>query len=610
MSKPNIFVSIANIPSAAQFNLNTQNNNDNALKSVGIKQTLQEIPKINDATLSVAATAEKIPEDYYFNSLDINKVLNINGLLNANSANIFNGPITATTTLFVSGISTFNNNAVFTQSVRTDIINANSEDDTINIVASSINIGTTNSQIIIYGSSTTISETILHVEDKLINVNLGVENTAADNGHSSGLLIRGTSGNGWIQTTTNASNFLIKPPLGTEGYIVTTDLTNNLTISGISLLNNVEIMNDLTVTNNSKIYGYLTVGSNLTVSGSSLIKGALTANSLFISNNSILRGNILISGTTVLKGNVTVGNLIVTGQLSTTNISVLGDFGVPNNITVSGNSLLKGNVTVGNLIVTGQLSTTNISVLGDFGIPGDLNISGNSLLKGNVLIGTETTRNSNVVLELNSTTKGFLPPRMTSTNRESITTPTGLVVYQSDTSLSTKEGLYYLDASGTWQNIASRSDTPRLPIRIVAKNSGGILGITSNTITKVANWSVNTINNTQLNTAPYWDPTNGIFTSPYAMTVRANANIVFNSHTQVNGQYWIGFYVNGSVSDRAYAFGNISSSTPLAINGLNTICNLNPGQQLTLMAYQSSGTTLNYNSFGSTLAIEEINLLV
>jgi len=610
MSKPNIFVSIANIPSAAQFNLNTQNNNDNALKSVGIKQTLQEIPKINDATLSVAATAEKIPEDYYFNSLDINKVLNINGLLNANSANIFNGPITATTTLFVSGISTFNNNAVFTQSVRTDIINANSEDDTINIVASSINIGTTNSQIIIYGSSTTISETILHVEDKLINVNLGVENTAADNGHSSGLLIRGTSGNGWIQTTTNASNFLIKPPLGTEGYIVTTDLTNNLTISGISLLNNVEIMNDLTVTNNSKIYGYLTVGSNLTVSGSSLIKGALTANSLFISNNSILRGNILISGTTVLKGNVTVGNLIVTGQLSTTNISVLGDFGVPNNITVSGNSLLKGNVTVGNLIVTGQLSTTNISVLGDFGIPGDLNISGNSLLKGNVLIGTETTRNSNVVLELNSTTKGFLPPRMTSTNRESITTPTGLVVYQSDTSLSTKEGLYYLDASGTWQNIASRSDTPRLPIRIVAKNSGSILGITSNTITKVANWSVNTINNTQLNTAPYWDPTNGIFTSPYAMTVRANANIVFNSHTQVNGQYWIGFYVNGSVSDRAYAFGNISSSTPLAINGLNTICNLNPGQQLTLMAYQSSGTTLNYNSFGSTLAIEEINLLV
>ena len=227
-----------------------------------------------------------------------------------------------------------------------------------------------------------------------------------------------------------------------------------------------------------------------------------------------------------------------------------------------------------------------------------------------MLIGTETTRNSNVVLELNSTTKGFLPPRMTSTNRESITTPTGLVVYQSDTSLSTKEGLYYLDASGTWQNIASRSDTPRLPIRIVAKNSGSILGITSNTITKVANWSVNTINNTQLNTAPYWDPTNGIFTSPYAMTVRANANIVFNSHTQVNGQYWIGFYVNGSVSDRAYAFGNISSSTPLAINGLNTICNLNPGQQLTLMAYQSSGTTLNYNSFGSTLAIEEINLLV
>ena len=686
MSTPNIFVSITNIPSTAQYNLNTQNNNDSALKSIGVKQTLQEIPKINDSTLSIAATAEKIPEDYYFNSLDINKVLNINGQLNANNANIFYGPITASTSLFVSGFATFNS-AVFTQNVCTDIINANSANNTINIVADSINIGTTNSQIIIYGSSTTISETILHVEDKLINVNLSVGNLAADNGHSSGILIRGTSGNGWIQTTTNASRFLIKPPLETEGYIVTTDLANNLIISGNSLLNNAEIMNDLTVTNNSKIYGYLTVGTNLTVSGSSLIKGALTSNSLFISNNSILRGNILISGTTVLKGNVTTGNLIVTGQLSTTNLSVLGNFDVPNNIivsgdsllkgnvtannlvvtgqlsttnlsvlgnfgvpnnitvsgdsllkgnviannlvvtgqlsttnlsvlgnfvvpnniTVSGDSLLKGNVTAGNLIVTGQLSTTNLSVLGNFGVPGDLNITGNSLLGGNVLIGTSTTRNSNVLLELNTTTQGFLPPRMPSTNRQSITSPAGLVVYQSDTNLSSDEGLYCLNGSGKWKNIT------HTPISLFAKNATtGLIqsGVTSNSVTTIINWTSAAINTPYITNTSIWNSTNGTFKAPYAMTVRASASLVFNSHNQVNNQYWIGFEVPGTIIERAYAFGNSSTTAPLAINGLNTICNLQSAQELKLVAYQSAGSTLNYNSFGCTLVIEEINLLV
>jgi hypothetical protein len=50
---------------------------------------------------------------------------------------------------------------------------------------------------------------------------------------------------------------------------------------------------------------------------------------------------------------------------------------------------------------------------------------------GSVGIGSNTTPNTNSLLDLNSTTKGFLPPRMTSTQRNALTTPAGLVVYNS-----------------------------------------------------------------------------------------------------------------------------------------------------------------------------------
>ena len=50
----------------------------------------------------------------------------------------------------------------------------------------------------------------------------------------------------------------------------------------------------------------------------------------------------------------------------------------------------------------------------------------------NMLIGTTSDDNS-ALLNVSSTTKGFLPPRMTKTQRDAISSPaTGLVVYQTD----------------------------------------------------------------------------------------------------------------------------------------------------------------------------------
>jgi hypothetical protein len=65
---------------------------------------------------------------------------------------------------------------------------------------------------------------------------------------------------------------------------------------------------------------------------------------------------------------------------------------------------------------------------------------------GNVGIGTSTL-DSNAILELNSTTQGFLPPKMTTTQKNAIfTPPSGLVVYDTTTNkLCVYNGTSWID---------------------------------------------------------------------------------------------------------------------------------------------------------------------
>jgi hypothetical protein len=56
------------------------------------------------------------------------------------------------------------------------------------------------------------------------------------------------------------------------------------------------------------------------------------------------------------------------------------------------------------------------------------------LSTNSVNIGGNTTNNASALLQVDSTTKGFLPPRMTTTERNAIASPAaGLVVYDSTT---------------------------------------------------------------------------------------------------------------------------------------------------------------------------------
>lgn len=89
---------------------------------------------------------------------------------------------------------------------------------------------------------------------------------------------------------------------------------------------------------------------------------------------------------------------------------------------------------------------------------------------GSVGIGTATSPNASAQLDVNSTTKGFLPPRMTSAQRTSIASPAaGLMVYQTDGTV----GFYYYNGSAWMYVINSANST--LPV------ANGGTGVTTST---------------------------------------------------------------------------------------------------------------------------------
>jgi hypothetical protein len=95
-------------------------------------------------------------------------------------------------------------------------------------------------------------------------------------------------------------------------------------------------------------------------------------------------------------------------------------------------------------------------------------------VKAQVGIGTSTPDASSM-LEIQSTTKGLLPPRMTAAQRVSISSPaSGLIVYQTDAPI----GYYYYTGS-VWTRLVTSSDvvTPALTSGYAANTSGATIAV-------------------------------------------------------------------------------------------------------------------------------------
>lgn len=117
--------------------------------------------------------------------------------------------------------------------------------------------------------------------------------------------------------------------------------------------------------------------------------------------------------------------------------------------TVTGNQgdgIFSGGVVVG---VDAAANAGDVRMTGGLAVGGTVNPeTGVGIFTSGVRIGTDTNPVAAAVLQADSTTKGFLPPRMTTTERTNISTPpAGLIVYD-----TTADALYLYDGT-TWRSV-------------------------------------------------------------------------------------------------------------------------------------------------------------
>ena len=181
------------------------------------------------------------------------------------------------------------------------------------------------------------------------------------------------------------------------------------------------------------VIGATTAGARLDVRA----QGALSTDIAFRVRNSADTGNLVtIDGTGVL----TITNQNTSSSISMTSLlasGATGDtyFSVGRALTLN-NSALIGHSTVGG---------GNYAFITVYGRPAsDFSVTST----GSIGIGTSLT-SASARLQINSTTQGFLPPRMTNAQRLAIASPAiGLIVYCTDM----VEGLYVNKSTG-WQFI-------------------------------------------------------------------------------------------------------------------------------------------------------------
>ena len=174
----------------------------------------------------------------------------------------------------------------------------------------------------------------------------------------------------------------------------------------------------------------LTIGDNNTALGYDAAK-AITSN-----GNSTAVGYSALSAATG-SGNTALGRAAGSAVTSGTNNTLIGNQAdvTSNNLTNATALGYGATVDASNAIQLGNTSVTKVTTSGSVGI------------------GT-TTPASNAALEISSTSKGLLLPRLTTTNRSSITSPEpGLLIFNS----TTGKAQVYSSTEATWVDYATNN---------------------------------------------------------------------------------------------------------------------------------------------------------
>ena len=268
-------------------------------------------------------------------------------------------------------------------------------------------------------------------------------------------------------------------------------------------------------------------------------------------------GNNIIIGTGMYpfpgNNNVIIGTNGTVGTQTSNlqNSIIIGSYVAPNisdgsaNIILGGGSDVPGSCTNRIVIgVTNSLGSNNTTVIGT-------SATTQTHLYGTLTLGSTTT-DATAQLVVNSTTKGFLPPRMTTANRTAISaTPTaGLVIYNSDVNrLQVYNGTTWVDESKYALNRQTASYT------LVLSDTGKLVETnvaTANTVTVPLNSAQAFEVGARVDIIQYGAGQTTI-TPTAGVTIRSA-----NGWTKINAQY-------GAVSlvkigtDEWYLFGNLNA---------------------------------------------------
>lgn len=277
------------------------------------------------------------------------------------------------------------------------------------------------------------------------------------------------SGNGseWtmlVKNTLDDTNVLLGN--GNTGLLLSTGAGSNVILgrdSGQSLL----------TTSNNTIVGdsaaIALLGSNNIIMGANAVEFATTIDDCVVIGESAGDGMTTGDKNTIIGKNS--GNVLASGS----NCLLLGHgsdaaAGLDNQIAIGfsavsdkANQAMIGDATLVEMV-------PNAGASADLGTPtnpwNELHIKGEASLIGPIAIGQSSSADPSAIFELESTTSGLLLPRMTTTQKNAITSPaTGLMVYD-----ITKDAIYYYNGSVWVITVRNTVDESNI---IVGNNTSG-----------------------------------------------------------------------------------------------------------------------------------------
>jgi hypothetical protein len=181
-------------------------------------------------------------------------------------------------------------------------------------------------------------------------------------------------------------------------------------------------------------------------------------------------------------------------------------------------------------------------------------IFSSALLSQNVAINTDgATPDASAMLDVKSTTKGFLPPRMTATQRIAVTTPVaGLLVYQTD---GTK-GLYLYNGT-FWTLINSISPSYTVGLNtdlggyVFYVTPDGKHGLVAETVDQVA--SINWYNAPGYVSDPAYHSTAGKNFTDWRLPTIYELGLMYTSRVAITGFSATSYYWSSSQWDYSNA---------------------------------------------------------